>query len=125
MNGEITKPEKNINGRLRDFPGIDSKLELAGMAADAKATGDIIRQLCDGHNAQNREIKKLRGYINGMLQVGVFVLTLTDQNFDDLLPGRWLKFGETIPIMDGEQTKYKIWGCVGDLDSEEAYQGNQ
>ena len=88
VNGEITKPEKNINGRLRDFPGIDSTLEIAGMAADSKAIGDVLRQLADGHNKQNAAIRELKGYINGMLQIGNICLALGNVDLDEKMPGK-------------------------------------
>ena len=30
-------------------------------------------------------------------------------------------FGETIPLNDGDTSKYKIWCCIGDIDVEEAF----
>lgn len=122
MNGEITKPENNINGRLRDFPGIDSTLEIAGMAADSKAVGDVLRLLADGHNKQNAAIRELKGYINGMLQMGnlCMIMGVDDpygDKFKEKMPGLWTSLGRTIPLSeDGTGGEYVVMMCYGDTD---------
>lgn len=127
MNGELENAEKNINGRLRDFPGIDDTLSVAGMAADAKKVGDVLRVLIEGHNNQNAEIKKLRGYINGFLQLGniLLVQTLPDDPYGDRvkegLPGVWASIGRTKPIDDYGNAFYMLM-CVGDIYDAESLQ---
>ena len=127
MNGELENAGKNINGRLRDFPGIDDTLSVAGMAADAKKVGDVLRVLIEGHNNQNAEIKKLRGYINDFLQLGniLLVQTLPDDpngyKIKEELPGVWMSIGKTIPI-DEHGNTFCMLMCIGDIDNAESLQ---
>ena len=62
MNGTIEGNEiiQILNGKIKTIPKVDTTLTQPGMSADAKITGDKIKELNDKIDELNQAIESLR-----------------------------------------------------------------